>query len=433
MRILLLGSGGREHAFAKALSESKDLEKLYIAPGNAGTALCGENVKLNPLNFEEVYAFCTENNIDILLPGNEDPLVAGVADFFEEKNKANGTAIKIAGPSKAASQLEGSKDFSKQFMARHKVPTAAYASFTADTLEQGKAFLTTLQPPYVLKADGLAAGKGVLILNDLTEAQSELEQMLHNAKFGAAGNTVVIEEFLKGIEISVFAVSDGNNWQFLASAKDYKRIGEGDEGLNTGGMGAISPVPFADNEFMDKVKDRIAIPTFEGLKAEGTPFRGFLFIGLMNCGGEPYVIEYNVRMGDPETEAIFPRLKTPMTSLITAMCDQTMDNLLLTLSDKTSATVFLVSKGYPGDYEKNKTIVIPETASSNSIVYHAGTKSENGNLLTNGGRVIAVSSLGEDIYDALGKSISTAELIEFEGKYYRTDIGKDLMQYATKQ
>lgn len=433
MRILLLGSGGREHAFAKGLSESNDLEKLYIAPGNAGTALCGENVKLNPLRFEEVYTFCKANDIDMLLPGNEDPLVAGITDFFEEKNKANGTAIKVAGPSKAAAQLEGSKDFSKQFMARHKVPTAAYASFTADTLEQGKEFLATLQPPYVLKADGLAAGKGVLIINDLEEAKAELEQMLHNAKFGAAGNTVVIEEFLKGIEISVFAVGDGKNWQFLASAKDYKRIGEGDEGLNTGGMGAISPVPFADEEFMSKVRDRIAIPTFEGLKAEGIPFRGFLFIGLMNCGGEPYVIEYNVRMGDPETEAIFPRLQTSMTSLIKAMCDQTLDSLPLSLSSQTSATVFLVSRGYPGDYEKNKTITIPETATQKSLVYHAGTKNENGVLLTNGGRVMAISSLGQNIQEALDKSLSAAEQIEFEGKYYRTDIGKDLMQYATKQ
>lgn len=433
MNILLLGSGGREHAFAKALNDSKKVEKFFIAPGNAGTAECGVNINISPLDFTAIYNFCIENNIDILIPGNEDPLVAGIVDFINAENVKNNTQIKVAGPSKAASQLEGSKDFSKQFMKRHNIPTARYETFTAENVDAGKLFLETLSAPYVLKADGLAAGKGVLIIDNIEEAKSELETMLLQSKFGEASKKVVVEEFLKGIEISVFAVSDGVDWQFLASAKDYKRIGEGDIGLNTGGMGAISPVPFANAEFMEKVKTQIATPTFNGLKEEGIPFCGFLFIGLMNCDGDPKVIEYNVRMGDPETEAIFPRLKTNMCDLIVAMCDQKLNALPLELDTQTCATVFLVSKGYPEEYEKNKEISLPKGELNDSVIYHAGTKFSEGKLLSNGGRVIAVSSLGENINQAAQKSFQIANEIQFEGKTFRSDIGNDLKNYASSK
>lgn len=422
MNILLLGSGGREHAFAWKLSQSPLLGKLYIAPGNAGTAMHGTNVTLNPLDFEAVFQFCLENSIDLVLPGNEDPLVAGIVDFISEKSNGR---ILVAGPDRFASNLEGSKDFSKQFMVKNGIPTAAYASFTIDNLSAGKAFLETLQPPYVLKADGLAAGKGVIITSDLDEAKAVLDEMIAGAKFGKASSTVVIEEFLHGIEISCFAVSDGITWKMLGSAKDYKRIGEGDTGPNTGGMGAISPVPFADDDFMRKVSERIAVPTFEGLKKDGHPFKGFLFMGLMNCNGEPKVIEYNVRMGDPETEAIFPRLKTDMVELVTAIAKGGLEKVELDLDERTAATVFLVSAGYPGDIEKGKVMEIPQ-AGAQSFFFHAGTKVQDGKIVTNGGRVLAITSLSRNMSLAAEISLVAAETIKYEGKYYRKDIGRDL-------
>jgi len=426
MNILLLGSGGREHAFAWKLSQSPKLGKLYIAPGNAGTAQHGENVDLNPQDFEAVLAFCNLHQIDLVLPGNEDPLVAGITDFI--RNKSNGS-IAVAGPDQYASQLEGSKDFSKQFMVKNGVPTAAYQSFTAENLEEGKVFLATLQPPYVLKADGLAAGKGVIITSDLAEARAILDEMIAGAKFGKASSTVVIEEFLHGIEISCFAVSDGETWRMLASAKDYKRIGEGDTGPNTGGMGAISPVPFADDEFMQKVANRIAIPTFEGLKKEGHPYRGFLFMGLMNCNGEPIVIEYNVRMGDPETEAIFPRLKTDMVDFVNAIARGGLNEVPVELDERTAATVFLVSAGYPGDIEKGKVMDIPPPGAQ-SFFFHAGTKLKDGKVVTNGGRVLAITSLSKSIGLAAEISLVAAETVQYEGKNYRKDIGRDLEALA---
>lgn len=422
MNILLLGSGGREHAFAWKLSQSPELGKLYIAPGNAGTALHGENVALNPLDFDAVLSFALSHHIDLILPGNEDPLVAGIADFIREKT---GGSIAVAGPDRYAAALEGSKDFSKQFMMRHGIPTAAYQSFNSSNLEAGKAFLATLQPPYVLKADGLAAGKGVIITSDLEEARAVLDDMIAGARFGNASSTVVIEEFLHGIEISCFAVSDGQSWKMLASAKDYKRIGEGDTGPNTGGMGAISPVPFADETFMQIVADRIATPTFEGLKKEGHPFRGFLFMGLMNCGGEPKVIEYNVRMGDPETEAIFPRLRTDMLQLVNAIARGGLDGVPVELDPRTAATVFLVSAGYPGDIEKGKPMNIPQPGAQ-SYFFHAGTINDNGTVVTNGGRVLAITSLSHSISLAAEISLVAAETVKYEGKYYRKDIGRDL-------
>lgn len=426
MNILLLGSGGREHAFAWKLAQSPDVKKLFIAPGNAGTALCGENVNLNLKDFESVYRFAAENQIQLVLPGNEDPLVDGITDFFAEQNKYTGLNILVAGPSQWCAQLEGSKDFSKAFMNRHNIPTAASFTTTEQNLADGLQFLTTLNPPYVLKADGLAAGKGVIITSDLEEARNTLSEMILNRTFGDASATVVIEEYLHGIEISVFAISDGDTWQFLASAKDYKRIGEGDTGPNTGGMGAISPVPFADDVFMQKVRDRIAEPTFSGLKAEGHPYRGFLFIGLMNCNGNPYVIEYNVRMGDPETEAIFPRLKTDMAKMIKSMATGNLKDLTIELDSKTAATVFLVSAGYPGTVEKGKAIQLPEV-DNNTVILYAGVKNNNGTLETNGGRVLAVTSLAESITDAVDGSMKVAAAIQFEGKNYRKDIGRDLL------
>ncbi|MFN5217140.1 MAG: phosphoribosylamine--glycine ligase [Sphingomonadales bacterium] len=419
MNILLLGSGGREHAFAWKLSQSGNTGKLYIAPGNAGTAQCGENVNLNPLDFNAVLAFCQDKNIALILPGNEDPLVAGIVDFM----KPHGIAV--AGPDQYAATLEGSKDFAKAFMMRHNIPTAAYRSFTAENLHEGKTFLATLAPPYVLKADGLAAGKGVIITEDIAEAEAVLNDMITHARFGKAGNTVVIEEFLHGIEISCFAVSDGETWRMLGSAKDYKRIGDGDTGPNTGGMGAISPVPFADETFMQKVADRIAIPTFEGLKKEGHPFKGFLFMGLMNCNGEPKVIEYNVRMGDPETEAIFPRLRVNMKDLALAIAHGGLEKLPFEMDSRTAATVFLVSAGYPGDIEKGKPMQIPAPGAQ-TLFFHAGTKQTENGVVTNGGRVLAITSLAENMAMAAEISLHAAETVQYEGKFYRKDIGKDL-------
>ncbi len=431
MNILLLGSGGREHAFAYKICQSESVSKLFIAPGNAGTAMLGENVSLNPTDLSAVYAFCKQENIDLLIPGNEDPLVAGLVDYVAEKSLKDGLNIRVAGPSKWCAQLEGSKDFAKAFMQRHRIPTARYASFAAHNLSDANLFLETLNPPYVLKADGLAAGKGVIITESLQEAKESLAEMTQHGKFGKAGEVVVIEEFLKGIELSVFAVSDGNTWQLLASAKDYKRIGDGDTGLNTGGMGAISPVPFADEEFMKKVVDRIVEPTFSGLKKEGHPYKGFLFVGLMNVGGEPMVIEYNVRMGDPETEAIFPRLDSSLLELLSSIAAGNLHEYTVALNPSTAATLFLVSAGYPGDIEKGKSITLPVENSeglNEQWIFHAGTAVKNGELVTNGGRVIAVTSLGDSIVSALKRSNELAAEIQFEGKYQRSDIGLDLLR-----
>jgi phosphoribosylamine--glycine ligase len=432
VNILLLGSGGREHAFAKALSSSIGISKLYIAPGNAGTNECGQNIQLNPLDFDAVIKFCIDNDISLLIPGNEDPLVHGIVDFIEAKNIEFSTSIKVAGPNQYCAQLEGSKDFAKAFMIRHNIPTAAYKTFDHQNISESGDFFSQLQPPYVLKADGLAAGKGVIITSDLAEAQKILNEMILGGMFGDASKSVVIEEFLPGIEISVFAIGDGNSYRILASAKDYKRIFDNDKGPNTGGMGAISPVPFADEAFMLKVENEIIRPTFEGLKSEGNPFKGFLFLGLMNVDGQPKVIEYNVRMGDPETEAIFPRLKTNMLEMLSGIAQGNISELDLEIDSRTAATIFLVSGGYPGDIEKGKKITLPNDSmiGSNQYIFHAGTALKDGELFTNGGRVIAVTSLNGDIPSALNDSNKLASEINFDGKFNRKDIGLDLLNYG---
>ena len=428
MNVLLLGSGGREHAFAIKMAESNRLDQLYIAPGNAGTANFGINVNLNPTDVASVYNFCKEYQIALVVPGNEDPLVAGITDYIELAAATDGLQISVAGPSAWCAQLEGSKDFSKAFMGRHNIPTARYQSFQLSQLDEAAAFLKTLEPPYVLKADGLAAGKGVIITPSFDEAMETLQAMTDGSRFGKAGEVVVIEEFLKGIELSVFGISDGHDWKILASAKDYKRIFDNDEGPNTGGMGAISPVPFADETFMQKVVERIMKPTYEGLVAEGHPYKGFLFVGLMNVNGDPYVIEYNVRMGDPETEAIFPRLQTPMLDLLEAMATDNLSTVDVKLDQRTAATIFLVSGGYPGDIEKGKEIQFPASQGKDQWLFHAGTKHDGNRVVTNGGRVIAVTSLGDNIAVALQRSNELASQIQFDGKFNRTDIGLDLMR-----
>ena len=430
MNVLLLGSGGREHAFAMKMAESSRLGQLYIAPGNAGTANFGINVNVNPTDLAAVYDFCKAHQISLVVPGNEDPLVAGITDYIEAAAATDGLKIAVAGPSAWCAQLEGSKDFSKAFMGRHNIPTARYQSFQLSQLDEAAAFLKTLEPPFVLKADGLAAGKGVIITPSFEEAMETLQAMTDGSKFGKAGEVVVIEEFLKGIELSVFGISDGKDWKILASAKDYKRIFDNDEGPNTGGMGAISPVPFADETFMQKVVDRIMKPTYAGLVAEGHPYKGFLFVGLMNVDGEPFVIEYNVRMGDPETEAIFPRLQTPMLDLLEAMATNSLSSVDVRLDDRTAATIFLVSGGYPGDIEKGKEIQLPAIRGVDQWLFHAGTKQDGNRVVTNGGRVIAVTSLGDDIAAALQRSNELASKIHFEGKFNRTDIGLDLMRLS---
>ena len=430
MNVLLLGSGGREHAFAMKMAESSRLGQLYIAPGNAGTANFGINVNVNPTDLAAVYDFCKAHQISLVVPGNEDPLVAGITDYIEAAAATDGLQIAVAGPSAWCAQLEGSKDFSKAFMGRHNIPTARYQSFQLSQLDEAAAFLKTLEPPFVLKADGLAAGKGVIITPSFDEAMETLQSMTDGSKFGKAGEVVVIEEFLKGIELSVFGISDGKDWKILASAKDYKRIFDNDEGPNTGGMGAISPVPFADETFMQKVVDRIMKPTYAGLVAEGHPYKGFLFVGLMNVDGEPFVIEYNVRMGDPETEAIFPRLQTPMLDLLEAMATNSLSSVDVRLDDRTAATIFLVSGGYPGDIEKGKEIQLPALRGVDQWLFHAGTKQDGNRVVTNGGRVIAVTSLGDDIAAALQRSNELASQIHFEGKFNRTDIGLDLMRLS---
>ncbi|MCB6974113.1 MULTISPECIES: phosphoribosylamine--glycine ligase [Butyricimonas] len=422
MKVLLLGSGGREHALAWKINESERLTTLYVAPGNAGTAGIAENVNIKVTDFEALAAFVENNGIEMLVVGPEDPLVEGIRDYFEAD--ARFAHLMIVGPGKAGAILEGSKDFAKEFMIRHHIPTAGYLTVTKENIEDGIDFLKTLKPPYVLKADGLAAGKGVLILNDIEEAKSELRLML-GGKFGKAGNRVVIEEFLSGIELSVFALTDGKDYKILGSAKDYKRIGEGDTGLNTGGMGAVSPVPFADEEFNRKVEERIVRPTIEGFREEGIDYKGFVFFGLMNVAGDPYVIEYNVRMGDPETEVVLPRLKTDILSLFEAMAKGELKQAAFDLDSRFCTTVMLVSQGYPGDYEKGKVITGLENVEG-SIVFHAGTKLTDGKVLTNGGRVLAVSSYGDTMKEALTQSYKNVAKIHFEGMNFRRDIGFDL-------
>lgn len=430
MNVLILGSGGREHAFAWKIAQSKELQNLYIAPGNAGTANCGTNVNIGVNDFAAIKELVWEKDIDLVLVGPEDPLVNGIHDYFLQDDVLKD--VPVIGPKKDGAQLEGSKDFSKQFMQKYKVPTAAYATFSKDELEKGYSFLEKLKPPFVLKADGLAAGKGVLILNDLKEAKSELKSMLLDAKFGNASAKVVIEEFLHGIELSVFVLTDGLSYKILPSAKDYKRIGEGDTGLNTGGMGAVSPVPFADELFIKKVEDRIVIPTIEGLKKEKIDYRGFIFIGLMNCGGDPYVIEYNCRMGDPETEAVIPRIQSDLLDLLNGVAQQDLHTKKYETVKEVAVTSVLVSGGYPGDYEKGKE-VSGLNSDFHSIVFHSGTKVQDDKTLTNGGRVFAITSFGMSIEEAVQKSFESAEKIKYEGKYYRKDIGKDLMNLTAKK
>ena len=423
MNILILGSGGREHAFAWKLSQSNKLTKLYIAPGNAGTSNLGENVPIGVNDFDNIKKVVLEKNIDMVIVGPEDPLVNGVHDFFLEDSDLKDTPI--IGPQKDAANLEGSKEFAKEFMMRHNIPTAKYQSFTADTLNAGYEFLDSLEPPYVLKADGLAAGKGVVILKDLNEAKSELKSMLVDEKFGNASTTVVIEEFLEGIELSVFVLTDGTNYKVLPTAKDYKRIGEGDTGLNTGGMGAISPVPFADEPFMKKIHSQIVKPTVEGLKMDNLPYKGFIFIGLIKIGDNPKVIEYNVRMGDPETEVVLPRVQNDFVELMNAVAKGNLSEVDLKIDDRAATTVMMVSGGYPGAYEKEKIISGIEDV-SDSIVFHAGTTLKDGKVVTNGGRVMAITSYGEDFRDALKTSYKSIEKLRFDGMNYRSDIGFDL-------
>ena len=424
MNVLILGSGGREHAFSIKLLESDKINQLFVAPGNAGTDKIATNININPTDFLAVKKAVLENDIKMVVVGPEAPLVEGVHDFFLADDELKN--IPVIGPKKDGALLEGSKDFSKQFMQKHGVPTARYQSFTKDNLEEGYAFLETLEPPFVLKADGLAGGKGVLILDSLDEAKSELKEMVSNLKFGEASATVVIEEFLKGIELSVFVLTDGINYKILPSAKDYKRIGEGDAGLNTGGMGAISPVPFADKAFLDKVEELVVKPTIAGLQKDGIDYRGFIFIGLMNDNGNPSVVEYNVRMGDPETEVVLPRIESDLFDLFEGVAHQNLNEKSFSVTDKTATTVMLVAGGYPEAYEKNKEITGFDSVDE-SFAFHAGTTIKDGKVVTNGGRVMAVTSFGDTIEEALEKSYRSIDKIHFDKMNYRKDIGFDLV------
>ena len=424
MNVLILGSGGREHAFALKLSESNKINELFVAPGNAGTHKIAKNITINITDFQALKKAVLENDIQMVVVGPEVPLVAGVHDFFLSDNELK--SIPVIGPKKDGALLEGSKDFSKQFMQKHGVPTARYQSFNKENLDEGFAFLETLAPPFVLKADGLAAGKGVLILNSLQEAKIELEEMVSNQKFGEASTTVVIEEFLKGIELSVFVLTDGKSYKILPSAKDYKRIGEGDTGLNTGGMGAISPVPFADAAFLNKVEDLVVKPTITGLQKDGIDYRGFIFIGLMNDNGNPSVVEYNVRMGDPETEVVLPRIESDLFDLFEGVANQNLDEKSFKVTSKTATTVMLVAGGYPEAYEKYKEITGLEKVTE-STVFHAGTTIKDNTIVSNGGRVMAVTSFGETIEEALEKSYKSIDAIHFDKMNYRKDIGFDLV------
>lgn len=424
MVILLIGSGGREHALASKILQSTKCTSLFVAPGNAGTAAIAKNIPINPTNFDEIKTLVIEEKINMVVVGPEDPLVNGIYDFFKKDSALN--HIPVIGPSKGGAQLEGSKEFAKEFLVKHNIPTAAYDSFTAATVEKGCNFLETLQPPYVLKADGLAAGKGVLIIKDLEEAKSELRNMLVHAKFGNASAKVVIEEFLDGIELSCFVLTDGKNYKMLPTAKDYKRIGEGDTGLNTGGMGAVSPVPFADAVLLEKIENRIVKPTVEGLQKDGIEYKGFIFIGLIIVKGEPIVIEYNVRMGDPETEVVIPRIQSDLVELFQAVANGKLDEVSLEIDSRSATTIMLVSGGYPEEYEKGKEIIGLDKI-EDSLVFHAGTKLENGKVVTNGGRVLAITSFGKDFQEAIKKSYQNADKLHFDKMYYRKDIGFDLL------
>ena len=423
MNILILGAGGREHAFAWKISQSPLCKELFVAPGNSGTSALATNLNVTVTDFEGIKKHVLAYNINMVVVGPEDPLVDGIHDFFISDNQLNHVAV--IGPEKAAAQLEGSKEFAKEFLVRHDIPTAAYNSFTKETLEKGYLFLESLDPPYVLKADGLAAGKGVLILSDINEAKNELKSMLVDSKFGEASTKVVIEEFLEGIELSCFLLSDGKNYKLLPTAKDYKRIGEGDKGLNTGGMGAISPVPFADPVLLSKIEDRIVKPTVDGLVKDNLPYKGFIFIGLIIVDDEPMVIEYNVRMGDPETEAVLPRIKTDLVEIFQAIDSNSLDEIEIKIDEQTAVTVMLVSGGYPEKYEKGKEIIGLEDIQE-SIVFHAGASNIDGKILTSGGRVLAVTSLGDNFRSALKQSYKSIDNIRFESMNYRTDIGFDL-------
>jgi len=424
MTILLLGSGGREHAFAWKMTQSPLCDQLFVVPGNAGTAAIATNINISPTDFEAIKALVLKEKIGMVVVGPEDPLVKGIFDYF--KNDDQLKDIPVIGPSKVGAQLEGSKEFAKEFLMRHNIPTAAYDSFTAETVEKGCDFLETLKAPYVLKADGLAAGKGVLIIHDLAEAKEELRNMLVGQKFGEASSKVVIEEFLDGIELSCFVLTDGKNYKILPTAKDYKRIGEGDTGLNTGGMGAVSPVPYVDAVLMEKIETRIVKPTIEGFQKDGIEYKGFVFIGLINVNNEPIVIEYNVRMGDPETEVVIPRLKTDLVELFLATSNEKLDEITLEIDSRSATTVMLVSGGYPENFEKGKVISGLENV-TDSIVFHAGTKLENGAVLSNGGRVMAITSYGNDFQEAIKKSYQNIAKLSFDKMNFRKDIGNDLL------
>ena len=423
MTILLLGSGGREHALAWKLLQSNHCSKLLVAPGNAGTESIAENIAIDPTDFVAVKKVVLEQDVKMVVVGPEDPLVKGIYDFFKYDELLKN--IPVIGPSKEGAKLEGSKEYAKEFLVKHNIPTAAYDSFTAETVEKGCDFLETLQSPYVLKADGLAAGKGVLIIQDLEEAKTELRNMLVNQKFGQASSKVVIEEFLDGIELSCFVLTDGKNYKVLPTAKDYKRIGEGDTGLNTGGMGAVSPVPFADAVLLEKIETRIIKPTIDGLQKDGIEYKGFVFIGLINVKGEPMVIEYNVRMGDPETEVVMPRIQSDLVELFTAVANQTLNEVLLEIDPRSATTIMVVSGGYPEEYEKGK-IITGLDLIDESIAFHAGTKIVNGNVVSNGGRVIAMTSYGDTFQEAIKKSYQNIAKLNFDKMYYRKDIGFDL-------